>query len=173
MSRFRHALRRVRHDDGFTLVEVSVAVLVAAILLTSLTLMLGNTIRSVRDNRAQEQATVVALGEIEFARSVDWTELALDPIVAPLDPRLLSPLDRKLVGATIGLAGDEDLVEDAAGLIPYQSTESFDNQNFTIYQYVTEVEPELRRVVVVVEWQNGTSSHEHFTSTLISEVSAR
>ena len=54
----------------------------------------------------------------------------------------------------------------------YQFTETFDEQSFEVFTYVTEVQPELRRVVAVVEWTAGPTSHIHFTTTLISEVAA-
>ena len=162
-----------RREEGFTLTEVIVAMLLAVILLVALTLSIGVALRSTRQNRIHRQATVLAIEHLEFARSVGWTELAISEPVRGWDPRILHPSDTKVIGATMDLANDESLVKDFSnGLIEVYADTTLDGITFEVTTYVTDVEPGLRRVIVFVDWTYADVAREHFTMSLISEVSA-
>ncbi len=159
--------------DGFTLIEVAVAMMIALILMIGLTISVGNTLRAVRHNRSLQQANALALERLEFARAIPWDNLAMANTALPTDPLLLDPVDRRLVGSEVDLPTDELLVEDTTdGWSDTYRTEVFDEQTFQVRTYVTEVDTGLRRVVAVVDWDIGDAQRQTFTSTLISEVTA-
>lgn len=173
----QHIRAGERPDDreaGFTLVEVAVAMVISVLLMIGLTITVGNALRAVRHNRSAQQATALVLERLEFARSIPWDNLAMADIAIPTDPRLLSPTDRRLVGSTVDVPADELLVEDTtSGWAETYRTEVFDEQEFQVATYVTEVDTELRRVVAVVEWEvvDGGERRRH-ASTLISKVTS-
>ena len=76
----------------------------------------------------------------------------------------------ELIGSEVGLPANELLVIDKHdGLVPFETFETMDDQDFVVRNYVTEVEPDLRRLVVVVDWVTGGAARSHQTSTLIAE----
>ena len=166
-------LRRVRSDEGFSLIEATTAMVLVIIIFVGLMQSLAISLRSLRENRLQQQATVLALEGIEFARSLTWDELAMNPAHDPDDPNVSNG---KLDGKDWGFTGQEQLVEidEVPGALnPYLTTEILDKTTFDTYSYVTDAGGGLRRVMVVVEWNSGgNADHQHATSTLISEVSA-
>ncbi len=178
---FSRALNAIRHgddgrarDQGFTLIEAAVAIVIAVILFVGLTQTLVTSFRHLKENRLAQQSTQIALEGVEFARSVLFAELAITPAAPGSDPNVLT--GNRLDGSNFGLAADEDLVDvstEASALIPYTYTETLDGVTFTVYNYVTEVQTSLRRVVVYVAWTANGNQRSHFTTTLISEVSSR
>ncbi len=164
---------RPLRDEGFTLIEVTVALAIAVVLLVGLTMTLGNTLRAVRHSRSFEQATSLAIERIEYTRSLKWENLSLAMTVQGADPLLLDPVARTLDGYALDLPAAEVLVEDPGnGWVETYRTEEFDEQEFDVNTYVTEVTPGLRRVVVVVYWEIGTQRRDHVSTALISSVSS-
>lgn len=160
-------------EDGFTLIEVAVALVIAVVLMIGLTVTVANTLRAVRQNRSLQQANSLVLERLEYARSLEWDALAMDTPALTSDPLLLSPLDRRIVGSEVDLLSNELLVEDTSdGWVDTYRTEVFDEQTFVVRTYVTEVQPDLRRVVAVVDWENGNAERQSFATALISKVSA-
>jgi len=160
--------RRCATDSGFSLIEASIALFISVILFSMLGLFLGASFRQARASRALEQGTQLAIEGIEVSRSFPWDELAMDTTEAG-DSRVVAG---KLLATAAGLAADEDLVVDAAlGSVQSKYLVTVDDQPFEVWQYVTEVEvDELRRVVVIVNWQVGDADREHQTSALISKA---
>lgn len=165
--------RPADRDRGFTLIEVAVALVIAVILMIGLTITVANSLRAVRQNRSLQQANSLSLERLEFVRSLEWGNVAMDTPALPSDALLLDPIDRRIVGSEVGLPTNELLVEDTSdGWVDTYRTEVFDEQIFYVRTYVTEVTPELRRVVAVVDWSNGDAERQTFATTLVSEVSA-
>ncbi len=166
-------VRLPRGDAGFTLVEAAVAVFLVVILIVGLTQALVASLAAQAETRRQEQATVLAIEAIEYARSVPWVELGLDPDANPADPLVItSGPNHFLDGSYVNLPTDELIVEFAGGLISPMTTETLDGQTFVVKTYVTDVDTELRRVTAVAEWVTHSTTRRHQTSTLISEASA-
>lgn len=164
---------RARADGGFTLIEVTVALMMAVVLLVSLTLAVGNAMQAVRQNRTLQQATSLAIERIEYTRSVPWANLANDTTVLGIDPLLLTGPPRQLDGTQVGGTSAEDLVEDTVdGWVDTYRTEGLDETTFDVATYITDAGAGLRRVTVLVEWTIGNNDRRHFTSALIAEVSA-
>ena len=158
---------RLRADDGFSLIESMVAVVITVILFLLFATALSLSFRQSRDTRSQEQATLLGIEGLELARGLDWEEMAMTATAAG-DTRIAGG---QLLAAAVDLAANEDLVLDATnGAVTPTRVESLDEQDFTIFQYVTAAEPGLRRVVIVVSWEDGSRAREHHLSSLVAEA---
>lgn len=173
-SHIARRITRTRGDGGFTLIEVTIALALAVILITGLTITLGNSLRAVRHNRTLQQANELALERVEFARSLAWDNLALAVDVNATDPFLLAPGNRRFKTDELGVPPPyEDFVEDATnGWVDTYRTEVLDETTYEVATYVSDADTDLRRVTVVIDWKVGGAERRHFTSVLISEVSA-
>jgi type II secretory pathway pseudopilin PulG len=170
--------RHLQAEDGFTIVEAIVAMALVALLFVGLSATLLTAVRHQRDIRLHQQAVAISQDHVEIARSATWTQLELS--AAP-DATIPHHAGGAINGAFFELASNEPLVVDPgvytvedpdAGLIDpgYATSETVNGVRFNVYQYVTEVEPGLRRVTVLVEWNEGTRSYVGMT--LINELGA-
>ena len=153
--------------------------LIVAILIVGVGASLGAGFRHARENRAQQQATALSIEGVEFARSLEWDELAINPKVADGDPLLkIVGTDRLLDASLTNLAVDEELIEMTGAnavpgaLLTFEHTETLDGITYTVHHYVTDAGTDLRRVVVAVEWTSSGASHRQMSSTLVSEVAS-
>ena len=167
----RATLRRPSSERGFTMVESIMALFLVVILFVGVATTLQLAIRNQRDIRNQQQAVALALEYIEFARSLTWDEVALDanPTTAPFQSGGF------VQGSAFNLPGDEALVVDTTDgqLTPENvGSDVINGQAFDVYQYVSDADTGLRRVIVYVEWQSRNLTHDYFTSTQISELGA-
>ena len=160
-------MRVHKNEDGFTLIEAVVALAIAVVLFTVLGATLAATMNSQRQARIQQEATALANQYVEISRSLTWDELAMDAEETG-DPRTSGSA---LLASASDLPTNEALVVDATdGLIDSKFTETIDGTTFTIWQYVTEIDPdELRRVVVFVDWVENNDTRSHHMSTVIAE----
>jgi prepilin-type N-terminal cleavage/methylation domain-containing protein len=69
----------IRRDDGFTLIEVLVAITLLATAAAGVGGLVTLAALSVRDARAHTWATLLAAGKMEHLRSLGWSELATSP----------------------------------------------------------------------------------------------
>lgn len=158
-------------DGGFTLVESLVAVLVLLVLVGAFGGLMSAALRSARVNHTTQIATAVAMEHVERARSLSWTELAMSSVDSGAP--MLASGGTSLLGSEVGLPSNETLVVDAAGVIAPSNSTTVDSATYTVWQYVTEAGPGLRRVVVLVTWSFGEATLSHQASALISEVATR
>ena len=159
-------MRVFKNEDGFTLIEAIVALAIAVVLFTVLGATLAATMNTQRQARIQQEATALANQYVELSRAMRWNELAMD-VEESGDPRTGGSA---LLGSAAGLPANEALVVDGSnGLIDSKVTETIDDTTFTIWQYVTEINSELRRVVVFVDWDENDSTRSHHLSTVIAE----
>ena len=164
-------MRRCRtRESGFSLIEASAALGVAVVMFVILAQSLAVTIRLAHQNRLQQVATAVGVEAVEFARSLSYDELIMTG-VAPGDPNLKSAT--KVDRDAFDLQGDEKIVMDGtdpSALVVPEYTETIDDQLYTVRQYVTEIDPGLKRFIVQVSWFYNESWRSHHTSTAISEL---
>jgi len=154
------------------MVESIMALFLVVILFVGVATTLQLAVRNQRDIRNQQQAAALALEYIEFARSLTWAELALDADPSAAMPHTSPGL---VLAVPFNLSADEALVVDAAnGLVTPENvgTDVINGQAFDVYQYVSDADTGLRRVIVYVVWQSRNLSHDYFTSTQISELGA-
>jgi prepilin-type N-terminal cleavage/methylation domain-containing protein len=155
--------------DGFTLVELLVAMFIVVVLFLGFGRALAGALQTSRDNRLAQEATGIATQYVELARSLAWVELGLSSIDATAPLVAVSGVD--LDGAAVGLEADEPLVYTVDGLVAPRVVEVVDETPFTVWSYVSEY-GDLRRVVVEVAWSNDAGARTFRTSTLVSEVTA-
>lgn len=158
-------------ESGFSLIEASAALGVAVVMFVILAQSLAVTVRLAHQNRLQQVATAVGVESVEFARSLSYDELVMTGTV-PGDPNLKTS-NTEVDKDAFDLQSDEDLVVDSVdpnALVVPEYTETIDDQLFTVRQYVTEIDPGLKRFIVQVSWFYNESWRSHHTSTAISEL---
>jgi hypothetical protein len=163
-------MARTRADDGFTVVELAVATLLALALLLALGGTLQNALWGSRTNRFRQDATAVAMERLEFARALHWDRLGMAS-VDPQAPLVGAELD-VLSATESGLGGDEQLIVCEVGRLDPKVVETVEDVTFTTWTYVTDVSDSLRRVYVLVTWNVDDDVFTYRTDTLISKVSA-
>lgn len=157
-------------DDGFSLVEVAVSTMIVVVFFLAFASSLETATDSLALSRTHTQAAAVLSQEVEFARSLTWDALAM-PTVDPEAPFLASEAS-VLSSEAAGLKVDEPLVVASFGSVAPKVEHRSEQTDYTAWRYVTEVGPELRRVVVLVEWQLEDQTRQVRSSTLISEFGA-
>ncbi len=156
-------------EQGFTLVELLVAMFLVVVLFLAFGRALGGALQTSRDNRLAQQGTAIAMESIEYGRSLRWDELAMSEVNT--SAALLTEAHDALSGTALGLGADEVLVVDEAGLVAPKTTVTVDATEYSTWMYVAE-SGSLRRLVVEVIWFVEDEPRDFRTSTLISEVSA-
>lgn len=158
------------HDSGFTLIEAAVAASILIMLVAGFGYTLGGAFNGSHDNVVAQEATALAVEQIEYARSLPWDGVAMTSLATG------APMDQTqgiLLADEADLDEDESLVVDEDGRVSPTEVETIDGQSFTIWRYVSDAGGGIRRYLVIVEWSiDGVVSH-HRNSTLISEASTR
>lgn len=165
---FNAATRR-SGEEGFTLVELSVAMVIAVIIMVAASSSLRSALTGSRMNRFRQEATAVAMATFEHARSLEWDQLAM----AGIDPQDPWITDGVLPASVSGLDEDEAVLECPTGVLAPVTTETVGQVPFTTRTYVTHVSDSLRRVYVLVAWEIEGSSYHYRSDSLVSIVSAR
>lgn len=160
---------RTSGEDGFTLIELSVAMMIAVIIMVAASSTLRGALTGSRMNRFRQEATAVAMATFEHARSLEWDQLALSG-VDPDDPWIV---DGTLPASTSGLLEDEPILTCSTGVLAPVTSETVGQVSFTTRTYVTRVSETLRRVYVLVSWDLEGNPFQYRSDTLVSVVSAR
>ncbi len=158
------------NERGFSLVELAVAGLLAAMLVAAIAGTMKAAIGTSRASRLHQEATAIMVERMEQARALPWDTLALAAIDATAP--LIDPGAGALLGAEAGLPGDEELLVCEGGAVPAKSVKTAGGVTFTSWAYVTRLSTDLRRLVVMVEWESGGVPATFQSSTVISDVSA-
>lgn len=158
-------------DDGFSLIEATMASLIVVLLFAGFGKSMSVAFSGSHDNAVAQEATALAVEQLEFVRSLEWDEVALaeDPGAAPM----VDAGAGTLRGTEAGLAADELIFVDDGGLVQPLLTEIVDGTPFSIHQIVSTASDDLRRVVVLVSWEIDGVVSSYLTSTLVSEASTR
>ena len=161
---------RAESDDGFTIVEVVMAGLLAVIVVVGLAGSMAVALRQARDNRFQQTATAVALDEMEAVRALEWAQLAMTSVDggAPL----LAAAGTQVDADAAGLARNEPLMVRSDGVVEPSTVRTVEGVAYTVWRYVTLLDYQSRRVILEVTWDMGEVSHHHLTSTVISRATA-
>jgi type II secretory pathway pseudopilin PulG len=160
---------RVRDEGGFTVVELVMAVAIAAILMTMLASTLGAALTGARLTREYQTASGLGSEQIEQLRALRWPEVAM----ASIDPAapLLTSGGTALDGAAAGLPTNEALVVAGGGVAP-RVERAIGGIVYVAWRFVSDAGDGVRRVTVVVEWA-GPSVARHFqASVLVSGLTA-
>ena len=169
--------RRPASDEGFSLVESVVALVIAGIVFSALASSTVAAILASLAGRQNQQATDFMTRELERARSLDFGALAHTAADVAGDSRLISCaggycLDPDGAGP---LSAEALHVNSGAGLVPHVTTPSAaeaNNTAFTASTYVTEVAgtdaEDVRRVTVFITWVNNGQTKTRSTSSLVA-----
>ena len=160
--------QRARVEDGMTLVEMMVAILVLGVVLSALAATLITSLRTIVLSEAETTATALAQQEIERLQSTPW-EVAglLDTEVAAGPAEWTDRLDG------LGRFEGDDLATITAseGMAdrPHQAPRLFttdDESGYSVARYITWVDrsadgfPDTRRFTVVVTWEDASRERE-------------
>jgi hypothetical protein len=159
-----------RNENGFTLVEAAVAAFLVVVFFMAFASSVDIASDNSRANRFNQQATVLASAEVDYARVLLWEELAMSGVEAAQP--MLDESRTHLLASEAGLAADEALMVDSEGSVDPVSIHTTDGQDYTVWHYVTDAGDSLKRLVVLVVWHVEGTQHTFQTSTLISEVTA-
>lgn len=163
---------RVSRDDGFTLIEVSVAAVLVVVFALAAATSFGTAFGISRGNILSQQASSVVSQELEYVRTLSWTELAMSSV--DTSAPMLNSTGTTLLGSKAGFSGDEVLVVfDGIGLVTPYRTYYVDGTEYEVWRYMTHSPGGLRRFVVLVTWLDETSFGSLLSSTLITEVTTR
>jgi type II secretory pathway pseudopilin PulG len=157
-------------DDGFTIVEVVMAGLLAVIVVVGLAGSMSVALREARYNRFQQTATAVALDEMEAVRALEWAQLAMSSVDggAPL----LTAAGTAVDGAAAGLPRDEPLMVAESGAVEPFTLRTVEGVTYTVWRYVTLLDYQSRRFVLEVVWDIGEVTSHHLTATVITRATA-
>lgn len=159
------------HDSGFSIIEALVAASILLVIFAGFGTTLGGAFNGAHDNDVAQEATALAVEQIEYARSLTWDGVAMTAL-APGAPAM-DQTQGILLAEEADLEADESLIVDEDGWISPNEIETIDGQSFTIWRYVSDAGGGIRRFLVIIEWNlDGVVSY-HRNSTLISEASTR
>lgn len=159
------------HDDGFSLIEAVMASFVVVLLFAGFGKSMSAAFSGSHDNAAAQEATALAVEQMEYVRSLQWDEIAMP--YAPEAAPMVDGETGRLRADEANIAEDEDLYVDENGLVHPESTETVDRTAYTIRRYVSSTDGGLRRVIVLISWEVEGVVSTYRTSTLVSEVSTR
>jgi len=173
---FQPLLRRARRggDDGFSLIEATISLVIATMVFSSLSVALLQTMKASTFGRENQNAADLLNKQIEYVRSLDFsaaTELTSD---LAGDPALTSS------GGTYYLAtsaGQEPVVAGTVGLIQHHlQTLTVQRTSYTVGTYITQVTDatnaaaNYRRVTVIANWTIGGVLHTRRSSSFFTDT---
>jgi prepilin-type N-terminal cleavage/methylation domain-containing protein len=175
MTRWRH---RLSGDGGFSLVEMIVALTVAAMLLTGGAYVLGSSMKTVVAVRANSQAAELISESIEQLRSSAYAAVAMDPADLSGDSRISGSPGAQTFDPDAGGSkfGEETVLAVTGGVVkPHLSSVTRNDQVYSLARYVT-VPPtdssvstaSYKRVTVIVTWTSGGLTHTRQSSSFIT-----
>ena len=172
---------RLTQDDGFSLVEAIVSLLVATLMFGALAATAMASVRASLISRQNQQATDFMTRELEGARKVSFAALghvAAD-LVPAADVRIQTSGCVSAKCFNPGTGQTEDLLTIASGAaIPAHkrvlasAADGNNNTTFNLWRYVTvptgQDPAQVRRVTVVATWATYGQTHTRTTSTLVA-----
>lgn len=157
---------RVRREDGFTLVEVMVAMGIATVILSAFAYASTGSLRALQTARLNQQGADLATQQVELVRNMPFGAIGHDPGGVVGDPRL-----EACSGGTC-LSG-EPLVTAVGGLSPQVTTTQLNNFTYSIYTYITSPDDstgaDTRRITVIAEWAAFGRTFSKTMSTLVTQ----
>jgi prepilin-type N-terminal cleavage/methylation domain-containing protein len=177
-------LRCPGDDEGFTLVESMVAMVVAALMFGALSLGVVSALRATVFSRQNQQASDLLTEYVETTRNLSYGSIANDATGADFaqdtcggavawpcvtgtgaarsfDPDGSGPLPTEPIYAVVG-----------AAIVPHIATGVVrSSTSFTLSRFVTQRTGDpYRRLTVVARWSTAGQSHQRITSTKIVDT---
>lgn len=164
---------RLSTDDGFTLLESVIALVIVALVTSALAAAIVGGVRASLISRENQQAADFMTRALEQARQLDFASLGhLSTDIASGDSRINGCGANKCVD--VG-TGSEKLYSVTGAAIPtHAKTVNSNGIAFTISTYVTQVSgtasAELKRVTVYATWLAFGRGHTRRISSLVTEA---
>jgi len=167
-------------DDGFTIVESLVTMMLVVIIFTGATASIASTLDVLEINRRFAQATGLGNAVIEEARDLRFDDLimsdsdstvAADPLITGTGELVFDP------DGGDSLAAEKLVISASGGTIdPHTATRTIDNTDYTVHRYVTWVDDttqggpddDYKRYTAVITWDIGGRTYTYQTSTFFS-----
>ena len=143
-----------RQEEGFTLIEMLVAIVVIGLGLMALASVAITSLRSIRISRERQDAVQIASSVIEDVRSYDYDRIAM-------------PTTYSGPGTVTTVAGTETVHTDTDGQVEHTWTSSDGHRVTTI---VTRPTAGGRRVTTTVAWDDRGETKVVTEETLIAEA---
>ena len=166
--------RSLRTQDGITMIEMMVALVVGAIILTAGAAALASAMGGVNYSRQNQQSAELVSQIIEEARagSYSGTSVKFDAAVFGADARLVYTAGAYWVDPDgAGSLASEKLVTSDSGTVPLTRTLDRNGTSYTVSTYVTEptgADAAYRRVSTVVHWVRDGKAHERQATTFVT-----
>ena len=165
-------VKLLRNEDGFSLMESVVAMVITLIIFSGVGVSLGAALRHQRDIRLEQQAAALAFQEVEILRGfIEWDELMLSSTPPTSDPFVTG--GGLFDANAAGIAADEPFeIDTVNGLVIFSELayETYDGQEFDVYRYITLADTDLRRLTVRVEWSTNGVIRQKVASSLKAEL---
>lgn len=161
-------------DQGFTLVEVVVAMAIVGFLLMGLLSASLSAVRAATSARIDQQAGNLVTSTLEQLRSQPFSTLAMRPGDITTDGTITGT---PAVWTVPNGVGTEAVVTSSTGAVTPSIQTLPPNANgvvYTLKRYVTQVpgEPTLRRLTVTAEWQFNGVTRSRTASTIVSNAAS-
>jgi prepilin-type N-terminal cleavage/methylation domain-containing protein len=171
-------------NDGFTLVEMMIAIAIIAIMFTGAAIVLASTLSSAAQTRLKQHAVEAATEILEDARAIDYATVATQNVGADITqlvgegyisvksagPPATYSFDPD--GPTGPLVAEDVVLASSSAIDPIQVLQR-NGAQYTVRTIVTDPDSTAtpyKRVTTQVSWtQNGQTFKRHITS-LISET---
>ena len=172
MQRFSRALRS---ESGMTMVELMIAAMICVVGLLATVAVLDQSRKVGNDAEAREIISHQADRELERVISLSWPTLAHATL--PAATGTVPDPGAYVSGATYKFDRKDEnraepMVVAAAGLVASSPTDFTDNQSRlsgTVHRFVTEVNPQTRRVTVAVTANKPATVPPVYLSTLVTD----
>ena len=170
------ASTRGRGDEGFTLVEAIVSLMVLGIIFSALATAAIGALRASWTSRTEQQGIDFATQALERARDLDYGALAHVSGDLASDPRITSCGSNKCFKPDPARPEEVLLVSASGGVNPHITQVSAAQSNkvpISVATYVTdpqEHDAEYKRVTVVASWTLGGVQRQRVVSSLVTET---
>ena len=130
---------RNRGDDGFTLLELTVAMLVIAVVIVTLVALQLSSMKTVAVARQRQTATALADQKLERLRALPYTTIQSGLLSS--DPTLNSTDDTRYAAGRLGGTWNEALVTSSTQsnveLVPHKQKQTLNGVDYFVYTYIT------------------------------------
>jgi hypothetical protein len=163
--------RGLNGDDGITLIESVVALLIAAGLFLSLAAASMAGVKATLNGRANQQVGDFLSQQLEKSRAMGYSSLAMRASDLSTDPAVTT------CGSTKCYGGEQLVLNDLGSVYPHVQTVALTQANnitMTLSTYITRPTDafgaDYKRVTVVASWRTYGQTHTRTMSTMMTET---
>jgi prepilin-type N-terminal cleavage/methylation domain-containing protein len=177
----RFSRRRASSDDGFTLIELTVAMVITAMVMASLIIVFLGSIRGVALSKQRQAATGLATSTMEQFRALDYGTLSAGLYCSDLagdanvtvsgtcgggGTATLAPAGSS-INETVKVQTSTPPAGGVAPIYPHVTTKTIENVTYTTKAYVTvsPTTPAAFNLTVLVTWKSSVTKLQTKTVT--------